>query len=444
MTKKCLISFITYILFSVVCFVSMHLMLLASVNKYVGVTVGFLLLALGVLAFFVVRTCLRERDRKEHGLLAFLPITAIGSGLSMSSLYTHLGAAPTILHSLCVGGGYALLFLLYCLLANTPLFKWHPYICIGIFGALLLAGGCVGLGLSSTTVFSLVLMHWILFISFLATVLVRSQDFNEHCNSLVIASFIGLAVVVVVVLLVISADGGGLDGFDIGGIGGTDKARKKNPYAFYSLDAEFAQAALVGASVAAGVGIVGRLQADDIDATLKGGKVHSDKGMRVVFILAFAVLGALIAGMFALLIGAPLSKGSFGGGDLAAIAVGSVLSIGLLLVFTLFVRFFKASKKKVASYLQDAVYLTANAYPYEEDGQAVGLTVEFEYNGERYVKRSAQKDAWQYLAVYDAYAGQEVAIAYSPKYDEVMLIKPKSLEKYCAHKTDEAGQTHAE
>lgn len=226
MTKKCLVSFITYLIFSAICIAGMHLMLLADVNKYVGVGSGG-----GILVLALVLYIIFHQNKKLKGwVLLFLLASAIGCGLAISSLYVYLGSAPEIIYSFCIWSAYAILFLVYCLLTNIPFFKRHPYICLIVYGILVLAGGIVGIALSSEIIFALVLMLYLLFISFLATILTRSRNLTEHIGVLTIVSFIGLFVVVIIVLLVIS-QGDGADGvtFDPAA-GGVYVDPKKNPY----------------------------------------------------------------------------------------------------------------------------------------------------------------------------------------------------------------------
>ena len=77
-------------------------------------------------------------------------------------------------------------------------------------------------------------MMYILFISYLATIVVHSRNFSEHIGNLALVSFIGLFIVVIIVLIVIS-EGDGLDGIDFGtgsGDGYNYKNTKRNPYDF--------------------------------------------------------------------------------------------------------------------------------------------------------------------------------------------------------------------
>lgn len=236
-------SFFTYIVFSAICLVSMHLMLLADVNKYAGVSIGSAILVTCCIVYLVFRFALRRYtvrrfERRFKTALPFLPVNAIGCGLAMSSLYVHLGEAPNVLTSFCVWIAYAVLFAVYCFLGNIPLFKRFPRACLLIYGLLVVVAGIIGICVS-TVIFSLVLMMFILFITHLATILVRSVDYIEHIHNLVLVSFIELLIVVIVVLIVISG-GDGLDGLDGGGAGsgGGYRDPKYNPYDFGATNEE--------------------------------------------------------------------------------------------------------------------------------------------------------------------------------------------------------------
>lgn len=53
------------------------------------------------------------------------------------------------------------------------------------------------------------------------------------------------------------------------------------------------------------------------------------------------------------------------------------------------------------------------------------IKVKFKYDGKVYNKLSTYKGYTSYLAIYNKYADREILIAYSPKYDEVMILKDK-------------------
>ena len=213
---------------SAICLVSMHLMLLADVNKFVGVGVGGGILVVAFTLYMIFR------KKKNFGawFIAFYFASAIGSGLAISSLFVYLDTAPEILHSVFVWGAYVILFLIYCLLTGIPFFQRFPRICLTIYGIIVLAGVIVGMILVSPIVFSLALILFVLFITYLATILARSSNYYEHIRNLTLISFVGMMIVVIIVLIVIS-EGEALDGLDASTGGGKYNAPNKNPYDFY-------------------------------------------------------------------------------------------------------------------------------------------------------------------------------------------------------------------
>lgn len=179
------------------------------------------------------------------------------------------------------------------------------------------------------------------------------------------------------------------------------------------------------------------LQSEDIDATLKYGQIFVSKGWRILFITMYVSMGITFAMALAMLIGIPLTVGEFDSSSIAAIVGCSSLSIMLSIIFTCLLLYFRSGKKKVEVWLQDAVILKAKTKSIGEQWltrnfmvrKAVAIEVEFVYNDLRYVRQSTYNGKPAYLPVFGNYANQTITIAYSPKYDEVMLIKYKSVNK---------------
>ena len=181
---------------------------------------------------FVLYIIFRKHKNFGAWFVPFYLASAIGGGFAISSLYVYLGIAPTVLDSVCVWVAYVMLFLIYCLLTGIPFFKRFPRICLAIYGLVVLAGGIVGMIFLSPIIFSLALMLFILFISYLATLIARSSNYYEHIHNLTLISFTGLMIVVIVVLIIIS-QGEGIDGLDITSESGDYKNHQKNPYDFF-------------------------------------------------------------------------------------------------------------------------------------------------------------------------------------------------------------------
>lgn len=226
MTKKCLISFLICVAFSAIMLVSMHLMLLADVNKYVGVGVGGgILLLNGILAFIF---------RKKFINIYILFANAVGCGLAISSLYIYLGYVPQIWQSAAILAVFSAVFVIYCLIVNVEAIKYHPVISLITYLLLLLVPLIICAAVINNFPFSLALLAFVPFASFLITTAMRAKDVKAHLFNITCTSFVALVIVIIVVLIVIS-EGEIADGLDfpIGGGGGTLK-KKHNPYDFIS------------------------------------------------------------------------------------------------------------------------------------------------------------------------------------------------------------------
>ena len=225
MTKKCLISFLIYAAFSAVMLISMHLMLLADVNKYVGVGVGGGIMVAAVILSFAV---------KSGKVKPFvLTLNSIACGVAISSLYVHLGYVPQIWQSAAIWAAFMALFATYCLIVNIEVIKYHPVISLIVYLLLIIVPLIICAALIDKFPFSLALLAFVPFGSFLITTAMRAMDVKAHMHNIACTSFAALVIVIIVVLIVIS-EGEIADGLDfpIGGDGGSLKRKKVNPYDF--------------------------------------------------------------------------------------------------------------------------------------------------------------------------------------------------------------------
>lgn len=227
--KKCFLSFGGFATTLFISLLTMHLMSLFTLSKWVGVGVG-----IGVMVFMLVLALvLRKGNGEIHYLI--IPVNAVGEGLAASSMFVYLGSFPKVWESAAVFGGLCALFLLYILLTNIPLFRDHFVICMTAFVLIILAGLIAGEELTKSNTFYLALLSMIPFISFLVTTATKAENANRHIRNLSYSSFAALIIVIIVVLIVISG-GDGLDGVgDAAIVDGTGKAKKQrqNPYDFY-------------------------------------------------------------------------------------------------------------------------------------------------------------------------------------------------------------------
>lgn len=164
----------------------------------------------------------------------------------------------------------------------------------------------------------------------------------------------------------------------------------------------------------------------DVDAILSYGQVYSSKSWDIFFIAmfisnAFLILGGIVLWVF--------SQGHedylFYGIAVLIFGIVCLLVIGLVYVYIAY------GRRKAKKYLEDVEVLNAKATasgsewevrvsPITAFFKKTSLVVKFRYNGKRYLKTSCVG-----LPVYNKYTDKEITIAYSPKYDEVMLLKTK-------------------
>ena len=164
----------------------------------------------------------------------------------------------------------------------------------------------------------------------------------------------------------------------------------------------------------------------DIDASLSYGKVFGGKAWDISVIFLF-ISSALII-MIAFI-------GFFypdDGDSKFFIIFGSVLGGFMLLITLFFYLSVNYGKKKAALWLKDAVVLEAKCTllgtrtemrPPIFFAKAAAIRVSFFYNGIAYTRESSYKGKRTYLAIYYKYAGRNIMIAYSPSYDQVMILK---------------------
>ena len=176
-----------------------------------------------------------------------------------------------------------------------------------------------------------------------------------------------------------------------------------------------------------------KIIASDIDASLSYGQIFLSQAwiVMLIFILVCTVLFCI--GYICYIVTSVIENNI----DMILVIIPGIVFIGFVVLCTfLFLRMSK-EKHKATLWLEDAIVLEAYA---KSVGQtlhvrnmiartATAIEVSFEYDDKRCVRQSTYKDKPLYLAVYTKYADKKILIAYSPKYDEVMLIKPQSAQR---------------
>lgn len=229
-TKKCALSLGGFAVTMLICLITMHVMSLFTLSKWVGVGTG-----IGVMVLMLV---LAVALRKRAGIHYFtITVNAVGEGLAASSLFVYLGSFPKLWESAVVFGSLCALLLLYILLTNIPFYRQHFVISMLSYVVVILAGLITGAVLTKSNAFYLALLAAIPFIAFFITTATKAENTKKHIKNLSYCSFAALVLVIIAVLVVISG-GDGLDGIGDGLGGGIDGAagtrRKRNPYDYYT------------------------------------------------------------------------------------------------------------------------------------------------------------------------------------------------------------------
>lgn len=169
-----------------------------------------------------------------------------------------------------------------------------------------------------------------------------------------------------------------------------------------------------------------KLKVSDIDASLNYGKIHTGKAWNATFI-AMLILSVLVM-VFAVV---GLFDKPYDSSDKFMIIFGFVFGGFMLIVTLLLFLYVNRGKKRAALWLKDAVLLEARCTLLDTRmevrnsaaAKAAAIRVKFTYNGKKYTKESSYKGARTYLPVFNKYADRKITIAYSPKYDQVLLVK---------------------
>lgn len=225
-TKKCAAALGGFALTMLICLISMYLMSLLGVSKWVGVGCGG-----GIFVVMLIFTVIYRKNKALRFIV--IPVNAIGDGLTISSLYVYLGSYPAVWESAVVFGGLCLLLILYFLLTNVAFFRNHFVISMIAYLIIIFAGLITGAVLTESNAFYLALLSMIPFVAFFITTAAKAVDISEHVKNMAYISFAALIVIIIVVLAIIS-QGDGLDGLGGGDVNGTKGTKPKhNPYDFY-------------------------------------------------------------------------------------------------------------------------------------------------------------------------------------------------------------------
>ena len=171
------------------------------------------------------------------------------------------------------------------------------------------------------------------------------------------------------------------------------------------------------------------IMAADVEATLTDGKAFTSKKWKAVFIVLLILCGLMLLSILMLIVGIVIEEYDYG--SFVSILGMSVAFI-LCSIATAIIGYFKVKwVKSVSLWLDDAVVLEANSKKIEQGVtirfpmiamRTSAIEVSFVYNRVRYVKRSGYGDKLLSLPIYNKFTDRRIQIAYSKKYDKVMLL----------------------
>ena len=169
-----------------------------------------------------------------------------------------------------------------------------------------------------------------------------------------------------------------------------------------------------------------RVELKDVDASLTYGKIYTGKIWDILIgVIVLATLLMIIVATIGYVEEKELS---------VSIVMGYVMS-GVLLISAILIGLYVChGRRKGKLFLKDAIILKAKTSSLGKTSDfrfpalvvsAEAIRVIFYMGNKRIVKDSVYKGSRSYLHVFRKYADKEITIAYSPKYDEVLLIKSK-------------------
>lgn len=166
----------------------------------------------------------------------------------------------------------------------------------------------------------------------------------------------------------------------------------------------------------------------DIDISLSLGQlIYGKKWVPVICFLLIAVLFPILT-----LVMCCFSI-SWDFGMIVTLVLLNLFSLTILSLPLYIIIKDKWTKKQVTIWMQDAVKLEAYSKKIDECKlmflpKGIRIQVAFEMNSTKYVRNSTVKTLGggkAYLASFTKYADRKINVLYSPKYDEVMILKDR-------------------
>ena len=167
----------------------------------------------------------------------------------------------------------------------------------------------------------------------------------------------------------------------------------------------------------------GNLKMSDIAASL-------EYGLHLTGILYFMIISILIGGCFLELLVPIIFLYEEPPFEYEVILIPSIMGGIFILISAIWLIKNNLLKRKMRIWMEDAVEL----YAYSEEisrfwmpmhPTATKIRVKFQWEGRNYVRTSGNGKRKAYQKVFTKYANRYIRILYSPKYDQIMILKDK-------------------
>jgi len=165
------------------------------------------------------------------------------------------------------------------------------------------------------------------------------------------------------------------------------------------------------------------MQLSNIDASLSHGLFVAGKKMSFLcFATSLLLLLPLLTIIMLIIPGIEWERKM-----IIALVMGNLLFISLFILIINLIAGYKKLEKKVVLWLEDAIRLRALTMRLDKVSLAYKpfqIQVNFEFDGRMYQRVSAPGNVIKgYHKIFSRYGDREINILYSPKYDEVLIIK---------------------
>lgn len=169
------------------------------------------------------------------------------------------------------------------------------------------------------------------------------------------------------------------------------------------------------------------MQISNIDTTLNYGHLNTGKKQGSLY---FSLVSMLLLPLLTILM--LIIQVMWDSQMIFTMVVGDIMTLSFFAVFVYIIVKNNILKKKILLWLDDAVEIKAYSKKTDEYwlglGIATKIQVKFVVADKTYIKESTAKTFGGrkgYLGCYSKYADREIRILYSPKYDEVLILKDK-------------------